>query len=81
MMTTSDLAHKLREMYDTPGAGKVAMIHLFGIMYGAEMAASEVKPIDVIRAAQMSESYQTEISKGISLSKYVTVKPEYLKKF
>ena len=57
------------------------MIHLFGIMYGAEMASNNVKPIDVIKAAGMPESYQTEISKGISLAKYVSVKPEYQKRF
>lgn len=76
-MTVVELGTKLREMYESKGIKKTAMIHLFGIIYAEEMLESDIKPIQVIRAAKMYESYATEISKGINLSKYVALKPEY----
>ena len=76
-MTLNELGVKLREMYETKGANKATMIHLFGIVYGAEMEKAGIKPIEVIKAAQMYESYATEINKGINLARYVALRDEY----
>ncbi|MDD2497763.1 MAG: hypothetical protein GX625_19550 [Clostridiaceae bacterium] len=80
-MTLLELGNKLKEMYETEGANKSTMIHLFGIIYGDEMRNAGVKPIDVVKAAQMQESYQTEVNKGMNLSKYVELKAVYKNKF
>lgn len=64
-------------MYSQQGVNKVAMIHLFGVAYGRIMRYENIKPIEVLKAAKMPESYVTEINKGINLSKYVTVREEY----
>ena len=80
-MTVLDLGNKLREMYETVGANKSTMIHLFGVIYADEMRNAGIKPIEVVKAAQMQESYQTEVNKGMNLSKYVDLKPVYKNKF
>lgn len=45
------------------------------------MRNAGIKPIDVVKAAQMQESYQTEVNKGMNLSKYVDLKPVFKNKF
>ncbi len=80
-MNTNELGKKLKEMYETQGAKKTAMIHLFGIIYAEEIAQANTNALEIIKAAQMKESYQAEINKGINLSKYVQVKPEYVNRF
>ena len=76
-MTSLDLGLKLNAMYSQKNVNKVAMIHLFGIIYGEIMRSENIKPIEVLKAARMKESYVTEINKGINLSKYVTVREEH----
>lgn len=74
-MTVSELGKILRDMYDdAPKGDQVAMIHLFGIKYAHEIKKNEYKPKDILKSADMHESYQTEINKGIRLSKYVVPK-------
>lgn len=80
-MTVIELGNKLKEMYETKGANKTTMIHLFGVMYADVMRNAGIKPIEVIRAAEMHESYQTEVNKGMNLSEYVDLKPQYNNKF
>lgn len=80
-MTVMELGNKLKSMYETKGAKKSAMIHLFAILYADEMQRADIKPIDVLRAAKLPESYVTEINKGINLSKYVALKPSFEGKF
>ena len=80
-MTIIELGDKLRQMYETKGAKKTTMIHLFGVIYADEMRDSEIKPIQVVKAAKMPESYQTEINKGMNLSKYLDLKPNYKNMF
>lgn len=80
-MTVNELAARLREMYDTPGAHKTTMIHLFGVVYADEIKRADIKPIEIIRAAKMQESYQGEIGKGIRLSQFVQLKDMYQDKF
>ncbi|MBP5350159.1 MAG: hypothetical protein J6Z13_07410 [Clostridia bacterium] len=76
-MTALELGIKLKAMYSLKNVNKVAMIHLFGVIFAQTMRSENIKPIEVLKAAKMPESYQTEINKGINLSKYVTVRDEY----
>lgn len=81
-MTTFELGSKLREMYENAmDSNQVAMIHLFGILYTDEIDRANATNSEVIRAAGINSSYQTELSKGRKLSKFVYVKPEYLAKY
>ena len=76
-MTALELGIKLKALYSHKNADKVAMIHLFGIIFAQTMDSENIKPIEVLKAAQMPESYQREIYKGKKLSKYVKVRDEY----
>jgi 5-methylcytosine-specific restriction protein B len=71
-MTLKELGDKLNEMYsNAPNGDSVAMIHLFGIKYANEILLSRFSKKDIAIAASIPESYGTEISKGVKLSKYV----------
>ncbi len=50
------------------------MIHLFGVKYADEINDLGVSKRELAEAAGIGESYATEISKGVKLSKYVCVK-------
>lgn len=75
-MTANELGRKLRIMYSL-NERKSVMIHLFSIIHGKEMREKDIKPIDVLKAAKMPESYVTEINKGIALSEFVELKEKY----
>ncbi|PLA74975.1 hypothetical protein CYQ88_03500 [Hydrogenovibrio sp. SC-1] len=47
------------------------MIHLFGIKYATEIKNSNESMKSIEKAANINESYATEISKGVKLSKFV----------
>ena len=49
-------------------------IHLFGIKYAALIKESPYSIADILNDADLPKSYQTEVNKGIKLSKYVTSK-------
>jgi hypothetical protein len=71
-MTLQQLAEKLREMYfDSNDGEAVVMIHLFGIKYASEIKNSGASMKTIALAAGIKESYGTEISKGVKLSKFV----------
>ena len=57
------------------------MIHLFGIIYADEIKTAGVTPAAIIKAAGMQPSYATEVNKGMNLSKYLELKPEYKNQF
>lgn len=76
-MTVNELGNKLRKMYETKGANKTTMIHLFGVIYSNEIREAGIVPIEIVKAAQMNDSYSTEVNKGMNLSKYVELKQEY----
>lgn len=80
-MTETELGNKLKEMYETPGENKTAMIHIFGLIYADEIKNSKVSPAIIAKIAGISDSYKTEISKGMALSKYLELKPEYKNQF
>lgn len=75
-MNTMELGKKLKGMYETQGAKKTAMIHLFGIIYAEEIVEANTNALEIIKSAEMKESYQAEINKGINLAKYVEIKQE-----
>lgn len=52
---------------NAPKGDSTTMIHLFGIMYAKESKEADFTPKDILKAAGMPESYQTEISKGVCL--------------
>ncbi len=74
-MTKIDLAQKLNQMYyNAPKGEKVSMIHLFGIKYSVEIIECNASAKEIAIAADINESYGTEISKGVKLGRYVNVK-------
>lgn len=71
-MTENELGRILKEMYDNaPHGYQVAKIHLFGVKYASTILVANLKVSDIIRASGISQSYSTEVSKGIKLAKYV----------
>jgi hypothetical protein len=74
-MNNRELGGKLREMYSKASKGEaVAMIHVFGIKYAAEINNSECSKKEIIKASGISESYLTELTKGVKLAEYVILK-------
>jgi len=74
-MTLQELGKILHDMYsDSEDGEAVAMIHLFGVKYADEINDLGVSKRELAEAAGIGESYATEISKGVKLSKYVCVK-------
>ena len=74
-MTIKELGRELREMYlNAPKGDAVAMIHLFGIKYADEISNFENAKNEIIQVSGISQSYITELSKGIKLAKYVITK-------
>jgi len=74
-MNLNELGSILNEMYFESEEGEaVAMIHLFAIRYADEIMASGVSMKAVAKAGGIRESYGTEISKGVKLSKFVIPK-------
>lgn len=71
-MSVKELGDMLREMYENAAKGEaVAMIHLFGIKYAKEITNSKASKKEIAKSAGIHESYGTEISKGMKLSKHV----------
>lgn len=70
-MNLGELGKKLNEMYNNaPDKDQVAMIHLFAIKY-AEHIIGNYSATEIVRSAGIKQSYQTEVNKGLRLSKYV----------
>lgn len=76
-MTAYELANILKSMYTSSRTDKTAMIHLFAVKYAKEIRDNEITPKEILKIAEMPDSYFAEINKGIKLSKYVDVKPAY----
>jgi hypothetical protein len=80
MMTLEELAGALIEMYVDAEIDKSTMPRLFGIRYAGEIRASGYSPANIIRQAwvqggdEIPDTYDKEIYKGITLSKYVIEK-------
>lgn len=74
-MTQFELADELKRMYEKgiPVKEQTTMIHLFGIKYGNIIRDNKYDVKEILKYAEMPESYRTEIYKGSRLAKYVTV--------
>ncbi len=70
-LSIEDLGHILRKMYDEAIGGKVSAIHMFGLKYGAAIKANDYSISEIIRIAGISDSYNVEVSKGISIYKVI----------
>ena len=67
------LVRPLREAYMQAAEGDVMVrIHLFGIRYAADLEGVNLK--ELTYAAEVPESFVTEIRKGMRLADYVTLK-------
>ena len=51
--------------------GKVTMIHLFGIKYGNIIRENRYSFKDIVKNANINETYVTELTKGANIAKYV----------
>ena len=51
--------------------GKLPFLHLLEIKYGKIIRDNKYTPKEILKYAEMPESYQVEINKGIKLAKYV----------
>lgn len=72
-MTALELGDALAKMYRSgEGNGsKTTMIHLFGIRYASEIEEKSITALQIVKAAGISNSYVTEVYKGIRLAKFV----------
>lgn len=74
-MTLLELSSTLKDMYDNaPEKDQVTMIHLFGIKYADDISNADFSIREILQHADMPKSYQTEINKGMRLSRYVMPK-------
>lgn len=72
MMRTEEASAILARMYsNATGRGIVVNVHLFGIQYAAQLR--NLSLVEVVKGAEIPETYKTEIRKGINLAKYVAV--------
>ncbi len=53
---------------------KVLGIHMFGINYASFIKKYKFTPLQIVKCAGVSDSFATEVSKGVKLSEYVSVK-------
>ena len=74
-MTLQQLGEILNQMYLGSEEGEMAaMVHLFGIKYAKEIRDCGASMKAIAKAAGINESYGTEISKGVKLSRWVVPK-------
>lgn len=74
-MTKEKLAAELKDMYNNSLKGDATtMILLFGVKYAKELKECGVSMKEIAEFSEIGSSYQTEISKGIRLSKYDRLK-------
>ena len=72
-MTPEELGRILSEMYrDAPEGEATTMIHLFGIEHADEIRDCGAPVTEIVRLSGLRASYNTEVSKGIRLARYVT---------
>jgi len=73
-MTIREAASILKEMYSQGAAcgERTTQIHLFGIKYAEQIEGMSLPELLIL--ADMQESYQTEIRKGMRLARHVEVR-------
>lgn len=71
-MTIDEFAKELSKMYSGEDiVSKTTAIHMFGLKYADELEASGINKKDILQAAGMPDSYETEINKGIRIYKSI----------
>ncbi|MBU5625894.1 hypothetical protein KQI82_02945 [Oscillibacter sp. MSJ-2] len=77
VMTEGLLGLVLKELYQRAPRGlQVAGIHVFAIHYAEAIESGRLNKKEILRVAGLPESYQTELSKGVNLARYVCVKED-----
>lgn len=61
-MNINELAAILKEMYENGNGDKTAMIHLFAIKYADEIRNNGYTPKEILKIAEMPESYFAELN-------------------
>ncbi len=69
--TEEELAELLKDFYNDPNYTKNSGIQLFGIKYGPLIKLKNYNRTEILKKSGLSNSYDTELYKGMSLSKYV----------
>ena len=71
-MTPKELSDKLSSMYhNAPKGETVAMIHLFGIKYAAQIQNCGESAQYIVEQSSIPNSYVTEVNKMVKLARYV----------
>ncbi len=69
-----ELGGILKQMYDDAMQGeKVTQIYLFAISYAKEIQKNNYSIAKIVRYSTISQSYETEVSKGVKIAKYVEI--------
>jgi hypothetical protein len=72
-MGVDHLAHALRDAYaKAPKGDKAVTIHLFGIRHARELDGQNLHKL--AERAGISDTYGTELRKGVRLAEYVILK-------
>jgi hypothetical protein len=73
-MSERKLGSILEKMYNSALQGeKVTQIYLFAISYAKEIQQNNYRIAEIIRFSAISQSFQTEVSKGVKLAQYVEI--------
>ncbi len=71
LVSIESMANILMENYQKANNDAVAQIHLFGIKYGKQIKLNNYRVTDIIELAGISDTYVTELNKGIKLGGFV----------
>ena len=72
-MTIEEAAVRLRASYTSASSGdKAVTVHLFGIRHAMALSGLPLK--ELAARAGLSESYATELRKGVRLAEFVDLK-------
>ena len=73
-MTKAGLIAKLKTAYRGAAKGEKAVtVHLFGVKYADDLSEQGALA-EIVRDAGLPLTYQTEVKKGMNLSRFVDVK-------
>ena len=76
-MTPQELATILSRMYlDALHNETTTMIRLFGIRYADEIRHCGGPVTEIVRLSEVSDSYHAEVSKGMRLARYVSLRTD-----
>ena len=73
--SVEELGKILSEMYNS-SENKTTAIHMFGLKYAEAIMNSSASVVDIVKKSSVSDSYHTEVSKGIRIYESI-LKNEY----